>query len=450
MTATTLTHLPLAAGGAIAHSAKRAALWGIASYMRAPLANTAITALVSFSVLAGSNALYLQKGEHPAPLFGVNREAPAPVAPPAETAPAVPVLRETARVPAMATPQRETTGSVAAPRTAPEGAIGNKDVFEVQRKLQAMGLFTDRVDGFYGPKTASAIRAFEQRQGLTPRGELSREIVQKILATSIASPAPAAVQRATPEPVAAPQQASVPRAEPLPLVAPAVAPVSGPVNAVNALIAPPPAPSAQIPAATTPAAVPLAATVTPLTLGGAAAMAAQQPRDGLRRELPATPQQAMDIAVETAGDAIETIIQGVQSVAMTSPPAQAQPAPAPAQIAAIQPMPALPQPMPTAPTPTPPAPVTAAALPQAVQASTAATTTASIGAAAFSPHDREVVARIQRGLASLGFLHGPADGVAGEATARAIRNFEVYYNYDVTGRVAPELVDLLLDKGAVL
>src|SRR5690606_24221851 len=41
--------------------------------------------------------------------------------------------------------------------------------------------------------------------------------------------------------------------------------------------------------------------------------------------------------------------------------------------------------------------------------------------------DPKVVSAIQRGLASLGFLHGKIDGVAGEATAKAIRNFEVYY-----------------------
>ena len=57
---------------------------------------------------------------------------------------------------------------------------------------------------------------------------------------------------------------------------------------------------------------------------------------------------------------------------------------------------------------------------------------------------------VQRGLGSLGFLHGPADGVAGEATAKAIRNFEVYFNYKVTGRISPELLDLLLDNGAAI
>ncbi len=47
--------------------------------------------------------------------------------------------------------------------------------------------------------------------------------------------------------------------------------------------------------------------------------------------------------------------------------------------------------------------------------------------------DPKVVGAVQRGLSSLGFLHGEIDGVAGEATAKAIRNFEVYYNYNVTG-----------------
>jgi peptidoglycan hydrolase-like protein with peptidoglycan-binding domain len=60
------------------------------------------------------------------------------------------------------------------------------------------------------------------------------------------------------------------------------------------------------------------------------------------------------------------------------------------------------------------------------------------------------VAAIQRGLASLGFLHGIADGVAGEATAKAIRNFEIYFNYDVTGRITPDLVKLLVQNGAII
>ena len=70
--------------------------------------------------------------------------------------------------------------------------------------------------------------------------------------------------------------------------------------------------------------------------------------------------------------------------------------------------------------------------------------------AAFSVTDPETVAKVQRGLASLGFLQGAADGVPGEATATAIRRFEVWYNYEVTGRITPELLDLLVANGAVL
>lgn len=64
--------------------------------------------------------------------------------------------------------------------------------------------------------------------------------------------------------------------------------------------------------------------------------------------------------------------------------------------------------------------------------------------------DPRVVSAIQRGLSSLGFLHGEIDGVAGEATAKAIRNFEVYYNYTVTGLITPELVNLLAQNGALI
>jgi peptidoglycan hydrolase-like protein with peptidoglycan-binding domain len=67
-----------------------------------------------------------------------------------------------------------------------------------------------------------------------------------------------------------------------------------------------------------------------------------------------------------------------------------------------------------------------------------------------SATDPKVVGAVQRGLASLGFLHGEIDGVAGEATAKALRNFEVYYNYNVTGRITPELVNLLVQNGAVI
>jgi peptidoglycan hydrolase-like protein with peptidoglycan-binding domain len=348
----------------------------MAHYMCAPLGHTAIAALTTFSLIAGANALYLQDGMHPAPLFGGVAVRPAVSAPrEARPAPVIPATRSDRPAPMRSS--AETTGSV--PPPAAENAIGNAEVADVQRKLQALGLFEDRVDGYYGPRTARAIRTFEERLGLKPRGELNKEVIARILSTSSLS-APA-------------RRPSAPEA----------APVRQPVA--------PPAPIAP----------PLAATVSPMTVG---TIEASEQRT-LRRELPTSPAKAVEVAADAAGEAIGTIINGVQTVMMNRP---------------AQPLPAKPEPMP---------PMVTAEVP-AAPAALAVMPEASAMPAVPAGNDRDTVARVQRGLASLGFLHGPADGVAGEATAKAIRNFEVYYNYEVTGRITPDLLRLLAENGAVI
>ena len=62
--------------------------------------------------------------------------------------------------------------------------------------------------------------------------------------------------------------------------------------------------------------------------------------------------------------------------------------------------------------------------------------------------DPVLITKIQRGLASLGFLAQKIDGVPGEGTAKAIRNFEVFYDYKVTGLATPQLLNLLTQHGA--
>jgi peptidoglycan hydrolase-like protein with peptidoglycan-binding domain len=64
--------------------------------------------------------------------------------------------------------------------------------------------------------------------------------------------------------------------------------------------------------------------------------------------------------------------------------------------------------------------------------------------------DPVLITKIQRGLASLGFLGQKIDGVPGEGTAKAIRNFEVFYDYKVTGLATPQLLNLLVQHGAVI
>ena len=44
-----------------------------------------------------------------------------------------------------------------------------------------LGLFNGKVDGFYGPMTASAIRSFETRNGMTPTGANDATVVEAIL-----------------------------------------------------------------------------------------------------------------------------------------------------------------------------------------------------------------------------------------------------------------------------
>lgn len=436
MTAATLTHLPMMAGGAALASVGRLAGWAFAQYMKAPLTHTGVFTVAALTVLTASNALYFQERAHPAPLFAPPPATQAPAI--AETAePSVPV-RPAARRPAPqvlpSLPAVETTGSVA--REA-DVVIGNAEVFDLQVKLKAMGHFDGAVDGYYGPQTAEAIRSFEAAQGLRPLGELNRDILDAVRNAPIVSPSAAADP-----PPAVPDADLAPGPRPLAVIAPLAAPE------------------------------PLALAPQPPADTGAV----RRPH----RELPSTPQEAMNIAVDTAGEALETIIDGVQTVIMT-PPADAgedivpplrvvgRPVAAATTVttapAAMAPPPAQPAATQVAMLASTPASVATPAVTAAPTATAAASVqpanTAAVPATGsdtapeslmppFSVTDPEIVSSVQRGLASLGFLHGPADGVAGAATAKAIRNFEVYFNYDVTGRISPELLDLLVQNGAAI
>ncbi|MDC9823743.1 peptidoglycan-binding domain-containing protein [Devosia sp. ZB163] len=442
MTAASLAHLPMQVGGvALAHTG-RAALWVIARYMRAPLTNSAIALLVATTAMAGSNALYGQRHEHPAPLFTAAEEMTTGSI---EMEPVIPKTRPKSF--AMGTPVKLKSVAATEPVATSEGPIGNKDVFEVQRKLEQLQLFTGTVDGYYGPQTARAIRKFEEQRGLRPMGELSREVIAAILAAPLSTPEPA--------PVPAPAPAPAATVEPKPAVTITLPKVQA--APVGEVLAPAEAVQPQSLAAVS-GTKPLAA-VAPAPKVKQASPAPKL----LGRPVPETPEQALEMAADTAGDAINTIIDGVQSMTMTTPPkkpaAQAFAAQAKATANAVAEA--------AAPIALVPRTQQLAALPDNPQvgvplkieeeAPKPGETIAVLDTDAtpdqvkpISVTDPVVVAKIQRGLASLGFLHGPADGVAGEATAKAIRNFEVYFNYKVTGRITPELMDLLVDNGAVL
>ncbi|MEX0628923.1 MAG: peptidoglycan-binding domain-containing protein [Cucumibacter sp.] len=260
----------------------------LGSIGRSPLSVTTLALIAAGYFLAAVNALYMQADpghppSYPSPesQLAIERElASIPLAEPAllpqvDLRPTQSVTLPAARV--------EIPGTV----------VGNPDTFRVQTMLKALGFFAETVDGYYGPVTAAAIRAFEARAGLTPSGAISPQVV--------------------------------------------------------------------------------------------GAMEESYARGAVRQGLSSAP------AIPP-----EPIPEPVQRTASADPLARIAMSVAPE------------------------APMAAASGPE---------------------HD--LILAVQRVLASLGFLHGTIDGVAGEATARAIRNFEVFHNYPVTGDVSPELLDML-------
>lgn len=425
MTASTLSQLPLMAGSVLMNQLGRGAHWAFTRYMQAPLASTAVLALVSMSALASSNALYFQTSMHPSPFFAADRSVPFSVSSTPETAPipAPAAMREQAvedaqqtAIAAPADVSAQTTGSVApVPQSIPDQPVGNSEVFAVQKKLAELKLFDGKVDGYYGPMTARAIRSFEERNGFAPMGALSAGIVAAILGADAAGRAtppaqPQAIAPAQPQPALAAQPQPVAQVEaPPPAVAPA--PVPAPVQPVAAA-----QPVPQV----------------------------QAPQDQVVGRLPALSpvEQVVDSVGAATATTIDSIVAAVDgnrgaAPAPTNPPVPtaslpSQPMPAPVQAASLQPV-AQPQvvaqPVVQAAAPTPPA-----SQPRAARPAT----------------DADLVSDIQRGLASLGFFRGQIDGNPGPETARAIREFENFHRYKITGQVQPDLIDLLRKAGAAI
>ena len=108
------------------------------------------------------NALFLQSGPHPAPIF-------ANLAPPV----AVPL-----------------TGAAAAlAQHKAEPARPRSDmVADIQRELTRHGFYDGAADGVYGPKTDAAIRDFEQAAGLRPSAEPNDMLLASIARSAIKAP----------------------------------------------------------------------------------------------------------------------------------------------------------------------------------------------------------------------------------------------------------------------
>lgn len=299
MTAKAISNLPAITIAAMAHALWRVITWTILYVIKAPLRSFVLSAMTLGTAAALSNALFMQTGPHPAPLFAEHPIITASVTP-------APAIMRPVRV---AKPQRVDVPAELKIKPAPlrksiavSTPVGNAEVFAMQEKLRAMGLFEGTPDGYYGPQTANAIRKFEKQIGREPVGALDAEII-KLVAKAKRVPTPA---------------------------------VDVPVS-----------PKAKV-----------------------------KP----------TAKQAIPGLIST--DPLAKIADGVANSGSKS------------------------------------------------------------AKATVPSRNIELVKKVQNGLTSLGFLHGKIDGVAGEATAKAIRNFEVFHNFTMTGTVTSELVDLLADAGA--
>ena len=138
--------------------------------LRRPLDSIAGVVAGCAAIAILSNALFMQSGPHPAPIF-VN----------------MPVTQ-----PAAVVPQRK-AGDAKVELTRPRSDM----VADIQRELLRRGFYEGATDGVYGPKTDTAIRDFEQAAGLRPSAEPNDMLLASIARSAIkAQPVP--IQRNDP------------------------------------------------------------------------------------------------------------------------------------------------------------------------------------------------------------------------------------------------------------
>jgi peptidoglycan hydrolase-like protein with peptidoglycan-binding domain len=126
--------------------------------------------LATFAIFI--NALFMQKGPHPAPIFAtrpVVRQA-VPLAPPR--------------------PQVAQPAPVAAPAAAPAPAadpLANRTqiVSDIQRELNKRGFYDGAIDGVWGARTDSAARDFAQAAGLKMTVESNDALLRAIQSSNV-------------------------------------------------------------------------------------------------------------------------------------------------------------------------------------------------------------------------------------------------------------------------
>jgi peptidoglycan hydrolase-like protein with peptidoglycan-binding domain len=129
---------------------------------RRPREAVAILMSVAATLVIFINALYLQRGPHPAPIFGARQ------------------LTKQDRLPLL-------------PHRRPEHTVGGPDVArthaqlvnEIQRELVGRGFYDGAVDGIWGARTDGAVRDFAQAAGVSAESEASENLLRAIKASDV-------------------------------------------------------------------------------------------------------------------------------------------------------------------------------------------------------------------------------------------------------------------------
>ncbi len=133
-----------------------------------PRDSLAVTAAGGAVIAILVNALFMQSGPHPAPIFA-NKPVPVVAPQPDPLASLMPHRRPVASKPDAVTATR--------PRS--------DTMVEIQRELTRRGFYDGPADGVYGPKTDAAIRDFEQAAGLRASAEPGETLLAAITRSNV-------------------------------------------------------------------------------------------------------------------------------------------------------------------------------------------------------------------------------------------------------------------------